>query len=65
MIVSSQMKTLSNEGEVPLTAATLPIWTATAIPCIIKLHGAWLPSLGPDPATQLLDEGYGLWPKYP
>ena len=36
MIVNSQMKALANGGEVPLTAAALPLWTATAIPCIKK-----------------------------
>ena len=30
-----------------------------------KLQGAWLPSLSPDPATQLRDGSNGLWPKHP
>ena len=29
-----------------------------------KLQGAWFHGLSSDPATQLLAEGYGLWPKY-
>ena len=31
IILNSQIKTLSVGGEVPLTAAALPRWTATAI----------------------------------
>ena len=30
-----------------------------------KWQGVWLPSLSPDPVTQLLDESNGLWPKPP
>ena len=30
-----------------------------------ELQGVWLPGLSPDPVTQLLDEGNGLWPKSP